>query len=198
MWTLNYLLFCKCTGRVFFGIKSLFSPLPTVHAPANYHPSSPSSVPHFVKTSDWQILFWLKKKKKLHSVHSANSSSSVCYSLQLTPGLQSPVGFIFPPITTRCGLAPWSPCQERAGGQPQLVGKAAHERRNEMKWDKWRREGAARRGCCVDVVKNTSRNNPIGTAELLKIARSRREEMRGLLYFFVQGYKNRMARKKNK
>lgn len=50
----------------------------------------------------------------------------------------------------------------------------------------------------MDVVKNTSRNNPIGTAELLKIARSKREEMRGLLYFFVQGDKNRMARKKNK
>lgn len=48
----------------------------------------------------------------------------------------------------------------------------------------------------MDVVKNTSRNNPIGTAELLKIARSKREEMRGLLYFFVQGDKNRMARKK--
>lgn len=158
----------------FFGIESLFFPL----ANGSYTSQLPPIIT--ILCAPLRKYLWLtdflvkkKKKKKPHSVRSTNSSSSVCYSLQLSPGLQSPVGFISPPITTRCGLAPWSPCQERAGGQPQLVGKAAHERRNEMKWDKWGREGATQWGCCVDVVKNTSRNNLIGTAELLKIAKSK-------------------------
>lgn len=60
--------------------------------------------------------------RKSPGVWPAASNGSVHFSLQLAPGLQSPAGLAPPPLNEQMWPGPWSLCQQRTGGQPQLVG----------------------------------------------------------------------------